>query len=201
MTLDRYFPALTKSKKEGDVPSLEVLQEELRKVWAAIHTLTGRYGEIPILSSMAITGDTTTSGIFNGTAVFGSWAQKTNIAGTGLYVWDTERYKNTTFFTRTNSEAVIRLEVAASYLLIAIVFAQADGAGELRSDLLHNVQTVCRARYIDMPAGTWRTLPMAGVITAESGDTISVSLDVGDARLGESNAAVDNSILVVAKLN
>lgn len=67
MVLDRYIPVLQEIKPNEKSVSKRDLQEELRKIWEAVHVLEGRSGPVNILDSVTIHGDLETTGSITAT--------------------------------------------------------------------------------------------------------------------------------------
>lgn len=59
---DRYLPSITKAGEKDSVPQLISVQEEMRKLWEAIHSLSGRNGTSALLNSLSIQGNISATG-------------------------------------------------------------------------------------------------------------------------------------------
>lgn len=105
MAQDRYIPTLVPKGLNEAPPALNNVQEELRKVWEAIHALNGKLGTVNLTAGLAVTGGITSG--FAGTPT----AER-------LYVGDTKFFlnRNSSFFSPSIVFHYEGIEATASYM-------------------------------------------------------------------------------------
>lgn len=185
MAIDRYIPQLRAPKNPEDIASKLYLQEELRKLWEAVHTLTGRSGTIPLMDSVSVTGDGSFSGALTATAVYGAWSRSANTAGTGNFSLTNEDLNtNTTYFTRNTTDSTVRINIPGKYLYLATYNAETDANGDaiIRQVVDGSPILFPNIRFDALPAGAFIGGTLALVVDAEEGTAIATELNTGATR-------------------